>query len=170
MYDLKKSLVVFVGLCLLVLAFASLLPLRSKGQGNGANLTPYFPRKFYLTKTGHKGDTALSACESRYHMASLWEISDPSNVRYNTELGVTTADSGFGPPFAGGWIRTGFGSDSGDAGQANCQAWTTGDDTSRGTFVALPSMWNLPNMNRVSPWQAFTFTCNTELPVWCVQD
>jgi hypothetical protein len=46
-------------------------------------------------------------------MASMWEISDPSNLRYDTQLGVTTADSGFGPP-AGtsfvaffGWVRTG---------------------------------------------------------------
>ena len=36
------------------------------------------PRKFYLTKTEHNGAQALSACAPGYHMASLWEIHDPT--------------------------------------------------------------------------------------------
>ena len=55
-------------------------------------------RKFYLTQTGFTGSQALTACANGYHMASLWEILDPSNLRYNTTLGFTTQDSGFGPP------------------------------------------------------------------------
>ena len=40
-------------------------------------------------------------------MASLGEIHDTSNLRYDTDLGLTLADSGFGPPIVFGWIRTG---------------------------------------------------------------
>ncbi len=56
------------------------------------------PRKFYLTKTYHNGAQALSACATGYHMASMWEIHQPSNLRYDTDLGFIVADSGFGPP------------------------------------------------------------------------
>ncbi len=64
-----------------------------------ASLANKGPRKFYLTKTLHTGAQALSACATGYHMASLWEIHDPTNLRYNTELGFTSgSDSGFGPP------------------------------------------------------------------------
>ena len=31
-------------------------------------------------------------------MASMWEIHDPSDLRYDTDLGLTLADSGSGPP------------------------------------------------------------------------
>jgi hypothetical protein len=55
-------------------------------------------RKFYLTRTTHTGAEALSACAGGYYMASMWEIHDPSNLRYDTELGFTRGDSGFGPP------------------------------------------------------------------------
>ena len=128
------------------------------------------PRKFYLTKTEHNGAQALSACAPGYHMASLWEIVDPSNVRYNTDLGVTFTDSGFGPPSALGWIRTGFlTSDSLEPGVANCDAWTSADAGRFGTLVGLHSLWNLPP-TQISPWQGIARSCSTATRVWCVQD
>jgi hypothetical protein len=75
-------------------------------------------RKFYLAQGGFTGSQALTACAVGYHMASLWEIFEVSTPRYDTTLGATTDDSGFGPPkFSGvdnlqfvgaGYIRTGF--------------------------------------------------------------
>ena len=67
------------------------------------------PREFYLTKTSFDGAHALTACASGFHMASLWEIFNVSVLEYDTSLGFTSADSGFGPPTVqNGWIRTGY--------------------------------------------------------------
>jgi hypothetical protein len=111
MFSFKKSLVAFAGLSLFVCALATPLPLTGRGQGNSPGGQPQLgPRKFYLTQTLDNGSQALSACAAGYHMASLWEIFDPSNLKYDTTLGVTQADSGSGPPSkettASGWIRT----------------------------------------------------------------
>lgn len=95
----KKSLLVLIGLLVLL---AAPVPFISQAQEQ-----PQRPRKFYLTRTGYTGARALSACTAGYHMASLWEIHDPSNLRYDTELGFVQDDSGFGPPIEFGWIRTG---------------------------------------------------------------
>jgi hypothetical protein len=107
MYSFRKSLLALLGL--LVIALAALMPLVGRGQGNIPNVAqPFGPRKFYLTQTRHVGNEVLAVCAAGYHMASLWEIFDPSNLRYDTQLGFTLEDSGFGPPsFEGGWIRTG---------------------------------------------------------------
>src|SRR5262245_60366073 len=63
--------------------------------------------KFYLTKDGFQGNAVLTACDAGFHMASLWEIHDPSNLQYDTR-GFTLADAGSGPPAVLGWIRTGI--------------------------------------------------------------
>ena len=129
------------------------------------------PRKFYLTKTEYNGAQALTACAAGYHMASLWEIHDPSNLRYDTELGFTLADSGSGPSFAGGWIRTGWIGDVSDTpGIGNCQAWTSANSSDQGTAVGLSLRWALTSVREVSPWQTATTRCDGGVRVWCVQD
>ena len=57
-------------------------------------------RGYYLTKSSYGPSRILTApaCASGYHFASLWEIMDPSNLKYNTDLGYTMDDSGQGPP------------------------------------------------------------------------
>jgi len=129
-------------------------------------------RQFYLTNPSSYGANALFACAEGYHMASMSEILDPSNLRYNTELGRTEADSGFGPPAnGGGWIRTGWLAYGGIAGgQSNCEAWTSSSVNHWGTNVTLYQFWNLPNPVSISPWVAGNSPCNVALPVWCVQD
>jgi hypothetical protein len=107
-------------------------------------------------------------------MASLWEILDPSNLRYNTELGLTTDDSGFGPPsgITGiGWIRTGhFASPVPPAGQANCIAWTSANSQHFGTSIYLNNNWESTDVRVVGPWLHTVVTCNALMRVWCVQD
>jgi hypothetical protein len=69
------------------------------------------------------GNETLTACAKGYHMASIWEILDTSNLSYNTDLGVIVDDSGSGPPNAiEGWIRTG---DVTSDHFTNCKAWTS---------------------------------------------
>jgi hypothetical protein len=126
-----------------------------------ASLANKGPRKFYLTKTFHNGAEALSACAAGYHMASLWEIHEPSNLRYDTELGLTREDSGFGPPGgSAGWIPTGFDASSGAVfpGTGNCKTWTSASTPDFGTVVALPIEWGVPPngepLRVVDPWRA----------------
>jgi hypothetical protein len=175
MYNFKKSLIALVGILFLAGGIAALLPLVGRGQGK----PPFAPRTFYLTQTTHNGSQALSACADGYHMASLWEIFDTSNLRYNTALG-TTGD-GSGPPTSFtvfnntvnvGWIRTGSPTASGEPpGISNCHLWTSDAETHTGTLVGLTSNWESSNVSHtISPWRGLTDSCETQQLVWCVQD
>ena len=126
------------------------------------------PLHFYLTPDSHQGDQVLTACASGYHMASLWEIVDTSNLRYNTSLGATRPDSGHGPPAAGGWIRTGYDNGAGGApGTSNCDAWTSNSGSAVGTNSFLPDYWTT-GVEDIMGWGIGTAVCSLELPVWCV--
>jgi hypothetical protein len=107
-------------------------------------------------------------------MASLWEIFDTSNLRYNTELGFTRDDSGFGPPAgfdAFGWVRTGnVANPAGSAGISNCNAWTSKSISDFGTGVYLDAFWDFPDVKKISPWLTGAPSCFSQLRVWCVQD
>ena len=169
MFNFKRFFVGLLGVSLFVCALATLLPLTGRGQGQGQ--VPHAPRKFYVTKTTHNGAQALSACAAGYHMASLWEILEVSNLRYDTERGSTGDDSGFGPPsnFIG-WIRTGFSaSELPHPGVANCNAWTS-DNNALGTLVHLPDIWDSSNDTAITPWTAIFANCSNSQRVWCVQD
>jgi hypothetical protein len=178
MYSFMKSLMALAGLLVLFGAIAALTPLAGRGQGQAKQQRG--ARKFYLTQGQYDGSQALSACASGYHMASLWEIFDPSNLSYDTSLGVTTDDSGSGPPNGSGWIRTGFLASNGInadgtvqvAGAANCQAWTSASSEARGTTALLPVYGTIENgdVTVISPWVARTATCSARPRVWCVQD
>jgi len=135
-----------------------------------ATLANKGPRKFYVTPGIVDGAHALTACDAGYHMASLWEIHEPSNLIYNTELGSTLGDSGFGPPDVQGWIRTGqSANDFGNAGAANCNVWTSAFSQDEGTSALLDQNWAEPAV-RSSPWQFGSDSCSARKHVWCVQD
>jgi hypothetical protein len=149
-------------------------PLVGREQGSTPNIASKFgPRSFYLTRTGHDGNEVLTACAAGYHMASMWEIVDPSNLSYNTELGLTQDDSGSGPPSgesALGWVRTGRISFSGPgiAGQSNCNNWTTDADGHWGTIAWLSDNWlSAPT---TWPFRTDPGECISALRVWCMQD
>jgi hypothetical protein len=152
---------------------ASLLFIISIAVGSVASAKTK-PRKFYITQTEVTGGQALTACADGYHMASLWEIFEVSNLRYDTTLGFTQADSGFGPPARfSGWIRTGVSSfgTTGIAGVDNCLAWTSSNNSDLGTVVLLNSFWNNTTLiTPISPWFAGNSSCGSDFPVWCVQD
>jgi hypothetical protein len=168
-YILKRSLTL-VGLLLLVGVLAAVMPLVSRGQGRQL---PFPLRKFYLTQgNDFKGDQTVSACAAGYHMASLWEIFDTSNLSYDVQLGFTNADSGFGPPSSFGWVRTGHVSMGTNlAGIGNCNAWTSASKDDYGSIVApYRDVWdNFNFLTPVSPWSARTFPCDAGLRVWCIQ-
>jgi hypothetical protein len=143
-------------------------------------------RRYYLTNTTVRGDGALTACTSGFHMASLWEISEPSTLQYETAFAFTAPDSGSGPPTldglgirARGWVRTGYKSDSGVnvPGIDNCDVWTTGTNgvALSGTTVRLSFDWRDPAgggdpVSGISPWVAERWDCGIQLRVWCIED
>ncbi len=44
-------------------------------------------RRFYNTTTSHKGDAALTACDTGFHMASLFELTN-GDLEYDTTRGL----------------------------------------------------------------------------------
>lgn len=125
------------------------------------------PLQYYLTNGLYTGAQALSACAPGYHMASLWEILDTSNLHYNTSLGYTTDDSGYGPPYGGGWIRTGAASDTGSPGEGNCLAWTSDSAAYSGTTMSLPSNW-IAGEEDLLGWNVGSAICSApSYRVWC---
>lgn len=129
-------------------------------------------RRFYLSPVPVNGAAALSACHAGYHMASLWEIHDPSQLAYAANYGVTTGDTGKGPVAFSGWARTGFETRflTQGAGFASCAAWTASDGVTTGSLVALDPSWGDASMLDQSPWQAQHDFCSAVHNVWCVED
>lgn len=130
-------------------------------------------RSFYLTDANYQTNEVLNACAEGYHMASLWEILDVSNLVYeaNHPDAHTKSDSGSGPPALWfGWIRTGWdASGSNAAGSGNCQNWSSVDSGDVGSIVRLSNDWS-SQPSRVGAWEPSTSTCNVVGPVWCVVD
>ena len=133
-------------------------------------------RKYYMSAINYQGNLqATAVCITGYHMASLWEIVDPSNLEYATDLiasgtAKSCDDVGQGPPASYvGWVRTGYdNSPTGPAGQANCDGWSSANSGHYGTTAALPPDWAAGA--DIDAWEFGTLTCNDALPVWCVED
>ena len=178
MQGIRNYIVVAIGAAFL-LASASLLP---HNTGNASTTKSTAPaRGYYLTTGGFAGNAALTACTTGYHMASWAEISDLSNLSYNTTLGATTVDSGFGPPSeTWGWIRTGFAGFTSQNVAANCSsadgstAWSTNSDTAYGTQMQirpdLPSQTGSGFVVQNGQTLQAAVCSFTARGVWCVQD
>lgn len=132
-------------------------------------------RWFYLETSTGPGADADTACDAGFHMASIYEILDVSNLRYDTTRGVMRDDSGNGPPqWAKGWVRTADQSwTDPDVGLANCFSWSSSSASDYGTWVWLgdPGFadWNSP-ASKISPWEADVDNCLSPLGVWCIED
>jgi hypothetical protein len=176
-YKRRSELVALATLLTLALATTAFLGTLAWGQEEASADTQAAPaaftgmRKYYLTRRGFQGDEVLTACAPGYHMASLWEILDPSNLKYNTDLGRTRADSGTGPPAREGWVRTGWDSEGSTyiPGQDNCFAWTTNANTALGTIVVLSFNWTA-GINDIQGWTVMSAFCDKFVDVWCVED
>jgi hypothetical protein len=176
-YDRGRGLAALLALALLAAAFLGCL---AWNRGEAAAAGPQAPapaspassanmRRYYLTKTSRNGVQALAACARGYHMASLWEIVDPSHLKYNTSRGSTEDDSGQGPPGYWGWVRTGAGSSNIQApGIGNCNAWTSSSASDYGTIAQLPHDWlSEPDFDL---WHVGFVNCSQAVRIWCVAD
>jgi hypothetical protein len=172
---LTRGLVVALSCILVVAALLAYLTLTGgsavASEAETAQAASTGMRQFYLTTNTHYPPQAPSACATGYHFASLWEMADPSNLKYNTSLGYTTADSGQGPQtYLDGWVRTGYGSNGQNtAGKANCLNWTNNTSSSYGTTVKLPDDW-AGGYQDIGVWAVDTAQCSTAWRVWCIED
>ena len=132
-----------------------------------------YRRIFYLTNLNYPTNQTLTACGAGYHMASLWEIINVTNLvyEYDNPAAHTRADSGYGPPSGWyGWVRTGYDSSgSSTTGSGNCLNWTSIDVANYGVSVRLSNSWETAPGD-IFTWDATSFTCNFTGPVWCVRD
>jgi len=130
-------------------------------------------QSYYLTASTATGANADTACASGYHMASLWEILDVSNLAYDTTLGYQhpSGDQGDGPPTGvDGWVRTGGApSIGGTPGGGNCAAWSSSFSGYTGTVASLPTNWSNPD-SIVGVWEAGVANCSSSQYVWCTED
>ena len=144
-----------------------------------AALNSVTPTQYYMSTARVDGSEAWDTCAAGFHMASLWEIADPSNLRYaHDHSGASyNVDVGKGPPsFIWAWIRTGMSSEPfPDPGFAQCQLWTSNSDSNWGTAATLSGNWADPTAGGFivvsgTPWIARVFPCDHTLKVWCVED
>lgn len=145
--------------------------IQNQGLSGSASLAR--GRSFYVTASDYRANEVLTACAEGYHMASLWEVLEVSNLTYAYDHpdAMTRGDSGVGPVSNWwAWIRTGGQATTiNTAGRANCSAWTIAKDNNYGTLARLNDTWT-GQATAISPWQAQTWVCNGIAPVWCVED
>jgi hypothetical protein len=122
-------------------------------------------RRFYVTTTLFTGANAWNRCEAGFHMGSLWEMLDPSALEYDRIRGGTGVDSGHGPPYISGWVRTGS-----NAGDSSCLNWGSALQGEQGTSAELTGTWATQSASQIHPWVVTTSPCNTLRAVWCVED
>ena len=162
--NLTRGLAIVLTLGLLILAFLGNLVLghdeAAASSSQSLSTGSAGMRQYYLTQSMYDGAGADKACTSGYHFASFWEILDPSNLKYNTELGWTQSDSGQGPPsWFMGWIRTGYsnGLTLITPGRANCRNWTSNSNPDKGTHVNLVDDWDAGG--DIGPWIVQVWDC-----------
>ncbi len=147
-------------------------PTLSAAADIGIAATGAGDRHFYLTSLSYFSNAVLNACASGYHMASLWEILNVSNLTYDFDQPSARVqdDSGYGPPAGrNGWVRTGYIADSSNTpGSGNCQDWSNTGSGLLGTKVMLSTTWEAAP-GHISAWEAATDFCSTVGPVWCAK-
>ena len=141
------------------------------------NRVPLDPRKkYFLTDGLYDGAGVLTACPAGFHAASLWELLDTSNLKYDKSRASHSLldDAGSGPPTGLGWVRTGgFSSGADLVGNGNCRAWTSANHDDFGTQALPNPHWDdspSEESPAVNPWEALTRRCDSMQNVWCVEN
>jgi hypothetical protein len=142
-------------------------------------------KMYYLTKNSFDGGDAITACDSGFHMASLSEIQDPSNVQYapgrkpaydSTYEFVPFDQASDQFPDHIGWVRSGVYPPSGFVN--DCGDFRDKYDIQLGTTMTRRSLWGEDNGHSLYEesdpaawWQSTqTASCSQPEPVWCVED
>ena len=175
----SKSVLQIAAAFVLLLGAAAFLTNNSSAAATGAVSTA--PTRGYyaaFSATDFDGSHALKACAVGYHMASVFELLEPSSLTYRRGLGFNQSDSGYGPPMGiFGWARTGNGSDNGGSGGpssegfSNCKNWTSNSSSDYGTLmILLPSNYPIAQSHySLGPWVVVADACSLTTFVWCIQ-
>jgi len=121
-------------------------------------------QSFYLTNSPTLGafDPDL-VCVDGYHMASLYELKNPSEMHYDTNpvYSLILDDSGSGAPVLNGWIRSGRDASTGQ----NCSVWLSEHQNSMGQVVQPTFTTTV-----FGTWGLSSAPCNTLHYLWCISD
>ena len=139
---------------------------------------PARAKMYYLTVTSFTGGSAIKACDSGFHMASISEIQDPSSLQYATcstpahEASPSTVESSHKPNHMG-WVRTGSFPLAGVP--DNCDFWMSSSDRQRGTtmerYSSRGSVRPEPSAtDPITSWHKMLTSCALPKHVWCVED
>jgi hypothetical protein len=138
------------------------------------------PTMYYLTSSLVSGTYATFACWTGFHMASIFEILDGSNLQYSTGLpdalsDLVHLDQGDGPPTLDfGWVRTGYDSTANPGttqvpASVNCNNGTTRTDNDWGTVARRYD--KATDSQMYSEWVGVSARqCNQSYHVWCVEN
>ena len=147
-------------------------------HATGNDVDPPKHKTYYLTATSFTGGGAITACDSGFHMASLSEIRDPSNLQYAIvsipvhEAPPSTVESSHKLNHMG-WIRTG------EAPLCeypdNCDFWTSSSDRQSGTTMerhsSRGSVRPEPSVkDPITSWHKTLTSCALPEHVWCMED
>jgi hypothetical protein len=110
-------------------------------------------RRFYLTLDVFNG-SASNACRPGFHVASVYEVYDPTGLEYESGLGFP--GDGEGPPDESrGWAYDGSGN--------NCSNYTSSSGIGRRLYLSATS-------STIGPWGSQELGCSLTSRVWCVED
>ena len=138
------------------------------------------PKMYYLTNNYFYGGDAITACDSGFHMASISEIQDPSNLQYATRS-TTAHDAlvdgeGFEPPSDHkGWVRTGSFPLVGVPDYSDYNMSSIDQQTGITVAFHVHNIWGDLSMDPFSSdpttgWQTAHRLLSYPQPVWCVED
>mgnify|MGYP001826760221 CR=1 FL=1 len=113
-------------------------------------------QSYYLAQEVSVPFNPETICTDGYHMASMYELLHTAGMVYNFLEGITVDDSGYGPPSAYGWVRSGLNTDINE----NCSLWT---DTDGWSWVARP------DHHEPTGWSVIISTCDSN-KLWCISD
>lgn len=133
-------------------------------------------KMYYLTENTFDGGDAIMACDLGFHMASMSEIQDPSNLQYANRSTAAYALLVDGqklgaPSNRTGWVRSGV---SPPSSAYDCGDWRGRYDTELGNTLALYDFWyasehDQPISGLNTWWQAARKPCSQREHVWCVE-
>lgn len=128
-------------------------------------------RRYYLTTAQYDGANADTACPTGFHIATLYELSEPGTLHYDRTRGFVYAASA-PPTGVVGWSGSGQPPYSSDLpGLGDCDGFGTVAPGKAGTVLRLPINWDSANQQG-APWKwiAEPRACAAPQRVWCVED
>jgi len=142
---------------------------------SSAAVDPAKAKMYYITVGFFTGGDAITACDSGFHMATLSEIQDPSNLQYAPRVIPVYHPAQVSQfPDHTGWVRTETDLQTGLV--YNCDGWRSSSDQQSGKTMTRRSLRgekgrSLYESDPAEWWQATHIaSCSIPEHVWCFED